>query len=68
MAYDGFMTAAITAEAARELAGSYISKIIQPEKDAVLLTFKTSEGTKRLFLSADASLPLVYMTEQNRKA
>ena len=68
MAYDGFTTAAVTAEIQNILEGGYLSKIIQPEKDALLLTFKTPDGQKRLALSANASLPLVYLTDTNRKA
>ena len=68
MAYDGFTMAAVAAELRNELHGGYLAKIVQPEKDALLLTFKTQEGQKRLLLSASASLPLIYLTETNRKA
>ncbi len=68
MAYDGFTTAAVTAEIQNTLEGGYLSKIIQPEKDALLLTFKTPDGQRRLALSANASLLLVYLTDTNRKA
>ena len=60
--------AAVAAEIRKKLDGGYLSKIIQPEKDALLLTFKTNNGQKRLLLSASASLPLIYLTETNRKA
>ena len=68
MAYDGFTVAAVRAELNEKLSGGYLAKVVQPEKDALLLTFKTNDGQKRLFLSASASLPLVYLTESNRKA
>ena len=68
MAYDGITTAAVAAELRKEIAGGYLSKIVQPEPDALLLTVKTPEGQKKLLLSAQASLPLVYLTETNRKA
>lgn len=68
MAYDGFTVAAVAAELREKLNGGYLAKIMQPEKDALLLTFKTKDGQKRLLVSASASLPLVYLTETNRKA
>ena len=68
MAYDGFTMAAVAAELREKLNGGYLAKIMQPEKDALLLTFKTKNGQRRLLLSASASLPLVYLTETNRKA
>ena len=66
MAFDGFTTAAMAAELRAILTDSYIARVTQPEKDAVVLTCKTKEGQKRLFLSAQASLPLVYLTEKTR--
>ena len=68
MAYDGFTVAAVAAELQDTLSEGYLSKIIQYEKDALLLTFKTRNGQKRLIMSASASLPLVYLTETNRQA
>ena len=68
MAYDGITTAAAAAEMARELTGGYLSRIAQPESDALLLHVKTASGQKKLFLSAQASLPLAYLTETSRKA
>ena len=68
MAFDGFTTAAIAAELRTVLQDSYISRIAQPEKDAVLLTCKTKNGQQRLFLSAQASLPLLYLTGKSRTA
>ena len=68
MAFDGVTTAAVAAEIRDRLTGGYLSKIIQPEKDALLLTVKTGNGQQRLFLSAQASLPLIYLTDTNRAA
>lgn len=66
MAFDGITIANITKELNAALAGSRIYKIAQPENDELLLTFKTSDGQKRLLLSADASLPLIYLTSGNK--
>ena len=66
MAFDGICIAAITKECNDKLINSRIYKIAQPEKDELILTLKTSEGTYRLFLSADASLPLIYFCDENK--
>ncbi|MCQ2522572.1 MAG: NFACT family protein [Lachnospiraceae bacterium] len=67
MAFDGLTVAAITAQLDQKCTGGRIYKIAQPEKDALLITIKTaSGGQERLFMSADASLPLVYLTKENR--
>ena len=58
MAFDGITVANIVKELQDSLTGSRISKIVQPESDELLLTIKTNTGQKRLFISADASLPL----------
>ena len=63
MAFDGICIAAITKECTEKLIGSRINKIAQPEKDELILTLKAQVGTYRLFLSADASLPLIYFCE-----
>ncbi|MBO4515136.1 MAG: NFACT family protein [Lachnospiraceae bacterium] len=66
MAFDGLTIANLVYELNRELAGARIYKIAQPESDELLLTFKTGDGQRRLLISADASLPLVYLTEDNK--
>ncbi|MCM1344353.1 MAG: NFACT family protein [Muribaculaceae bacterium] len=50
----------------RELLGGRLYKIAQPEEDELLLTIKQPTGQKRLYISAGASLPLIYLTEQNK--
>ena len=67
MAYDGITVAAVTEELNRKLTGGRVYRIAQPENDAVVLTVRAQSGQYRLLLSADASLPLVYLTEENRK-
>ena len=68
MAFDGITTAALCAELNNKLTGGRISKVAQPEPDELQILVNTSEGNFRLLLSADASLPLVYITEQNKKS
>ena len=66
MAFDGIVISNITKELSEHLTGGRINKIAQPEKDALLLTIKTPNGQERLFISANASLPLIYLTDKNK--
>lgn len=66
MAFDGIVVANIVNELKETLSGARISKIAQPENDALLLTLKGACGQKRLLLSASASLPFVYLTQTNK--
>lgn len=66
MAFDGITIAAIRKELADTLKDGRISKIAQPEPDELLLTVKTPGGQYKLVLSANPSLPLAYLTEENK--
>ena len=66
MAFDGIVIANLVTELNHTARNARIYKIAQPEKDALLLTLKGSCGQKRLFLSASASLPLIYLTDTNK--
>lgn len=66
MAFDGIVVANIVQELQETLIGGRISKIAQPESDALLLTLKGGFGQRRLLISASASLPFVYLTDTNR--
>lgn len=68
MAFDGITIAALTAELQKNLEGGRVYKIAQPEKDELLLTIKNNGSQYRLLISADASLPLMYLTEENKKS
>ncbi len=65
MAFDGITIANLAKELNDLLAGGRIQKVAQPEKDELILTIKQYDVYK-LFLSADASLPLVYLTENTK--
>lgn len=66
MAFDGITIANIVKELKDNLLDGRINKIAQPEADELLLTIKTTNGQKRLYMSASASLPLIYLTETNK--
>lgn len=68
MAFDGITVAALTQELQHTLQDGRINKIAQPETDELLLTIKTPGGQRRLYISASASLPLIYLTEENKKS
>ena len=65
MAFDGITIANLAKELNDTLAGGRIQKVAQPETDELILTIKQYDIYK-LFLSADASLPLVYLTESTK--
>lgn len=66
MAFDGITIASIVNELQTKIVGSRVYKIAQPEKDELLLTIKGNCGQVRLLMSADASLPLIYLTQNNK--
>ena len=74
MALDGIVISSLVDELDTNITGGRITKIAQPEKDELLLTIKRStqdengktvRSTKRLTISVNPSLPLIYLTEQN---
>lgn len=68
MAFDGIVIANIRKELAAQFTGARISKITQPEPDELLLTLKGTDAQRRLLISANPSLPLIYLTEENKKS
>lgn len=66
MAFDGITIANIVHELRETLLDGRINKIAQPEEDELLLAIKTPAGMKRLYISASASLPLIYLTDINK--
>lgn len=66
MAFDGFVISNLVHELNEKLVGGRILKISQPEKDELVLTIKNYDQYK-LFLSASAGLPLIYLTEQSKQ-
>ena len=66
MAFDGITTNCLVQELNKTLLGQRISKIAQPEKEELLFTFKAVSGANRLLISANASLPFLYMTSDNK--
>ncbi len=67
MAFDGMVVAGIACEFNKLLTGGHISKIAQPEKDAIVIAVKNYSKVYKVFLSASPSLPLAYITEESRQ-
>ena len=68
MAFDGLMMAAVTAQLKGTIEGGAVSKLAMPEKDELLLTIRNNSNNYRLLISAGASLPLIYLTDENRQS
>jgi len=66
MALDGIVIANVVKELNETITGGRISKIAQPENDELLLTIKSQKNQYRLLISAGASLPLIYLTSENK--
>ncbi len=66
MALDGITISNLVYELDNTLRGGRIAKIAQPEADELLFTCKTTNGQHRLAISASASLPFVYLTQENK--
>ena len=66
MAFDGITIAAIASELNHTILNGRLYKIAQPENDELMITIKNNGTQYRLVLSASASLPLVYLSEENK--
>ncbi len=68
MAFDGITVHALTKELSDKLTGGRLSKIAQPEKDELFFTIKAPNGQFRLMISVNPSLPLAYLTDNNKQS
>ncbi len=68
MALDGISIHALVYEFNQNLLNGKINKISQPEREELLITINTQNGNKRLLISANASLPFMYLTADNKTA
>lgn len=66
MAFDGITIVNIVKELNDTILNGRIAKIAQPENDELLLTIKPAKGQVRLVISASASLPLIYLSRDNK--
>ena len=68
MALDGITVSCIKKEMTDALAGGFITKVAQPEKDELMLAVKNNGTTYRLVISANPSLPLIYISDKNKQS
>ncbi len=66
MAFDGILVHALANELNQALSDGHIQKIAQPEPEELLLSVKTPAGLFRVLMAANASLPLVYLSDDNK--
>lgn len=65
MAYDALVVAATVSELQKKLKNGTVMKVAQPEKDELLITFKVNREPVRLCISANASLPMICLRDDN---
>lgn len=68
MAFDGITIATLVKDFNEALLDGRLYKIAQPEPDELLFTIKNRSGQYRLCISASASLPLIYLTDENKQS
>ena len=66
MALDGLTIHALVDELKNKLNGGRLLKIAQPENDELQLTVRVEKTQYKLLISAGASLPLMYITENSK--
>ena len=66
MALDGLTIHALVDELKNTLNGGRLLKIAQPENDELQLTVRVEKNQYKLLISAGASLPLMYITENSK--
>ena len=68
MSIDGITLHALCHELNTTLSGSHIKKIAQPEKEEIIITASKDRKTFRLLISALPSLPVIYLTSENKES
>ena len=64
VAYDGIVISSIIHEIREACEGGRVMKIQQPSSDVITLTIKGFKGQTKIYISASASLPIVYIADQ----
>ncbi|MQN01536.1 MAG: fibronectin/fibrinogen-binding protein [Lachnospiraceae bacterium] len=65
MSFDGITVHALTRELNHALQNGRIVKIAQPQPEELIITVKNNGSKYLLLMNANASLPLIYLTEKN---
>lgn len=67
MALDGFVISNLVYELNNKLVNGRINKIYQPENEEIMLQINNNRATYKLFISANATVPLVYLGKENKQ-
>lgn len=67
MALDGIAVRALVAQFNREIIGTKVDKIYQPERDEITISLRTPNGTQKLLLSASSSNPRAHFSDASKK-
>lgn len=65
MSFDGFVTHAVVRELKETLLSGKIDKIYQPEKDEIIVSVRTADGTYKLLISAASANPRIHLTNRS---
>ena len=63
MAYDGIVVSSIINEIKDSCLGGRVLKVQQPSSEVITLTIKGLKGQSKIFISSNATLPIVYMAD-----
>ncbi len=67
MAFDGLVMANVCFELQSSLIRGRVSKISMPNKDELILSIKNNSKNYKLLISANASLPLIYLSDVSKQ-
>ena len=67
MAFDAGMLACVLDEITRTGQGGRIEKVMQPERDEIVLQMRTTEGGKRLLINAGSNNPRICFSEVQKE-
>ena len=67
MAFDAGMLACVLDEITRTGQGGRIERVLQPERDEIVLQMRTTEGGKRLLINAGSNNPRIGFTESQKE-
>ncbi|MBE5819031.1 MAG: fibronectin/fibrinogen-binding protein [Clostridiales bacterium] len=67
MPFDGAFLHSVLTELNDTILGARIEKVLQPDRDEVILQLHTKSGSARLLLSANPSAPRLHLTDVARK-
>jgi predicted ribosome quality control (RQC) complex YloA/Tae2 family protein len=65
MALDGLVLHQLRKEIADGAIGAKVDKVYQPERDEIILTFRSRSGTNRLLISASPNSPRIHFTSSS---